>query len=117
MTTGKELKFATKPIKINTAKCLSCRNRVTTTEYARLTGWDIAEGRNVAVGDENMVKVYRIERCKADVVEVGRPSRDENGKARPLEHPFGKKEHGPVLTCREMKMNGCRRDELYQGNH
>lgn len=117
MTAIKELKFASKPVKISTAKCRSYKNRVTTTEYARLTGWDLAEGARIEKGEESTVKVYHIERCKADVVRVGSPSRDENGKPRPLEHPFGRKEQGPVLTCREMRMNGCREDELYQGLH
>lgn len=117
MTAGVVMRFAPKAVKVDTTKCRSCRNRLTTTEYARLTGWDLAAGATVATGEENTVKVYRIDRCKADIVPRGQLCRDEDGKVKPMEHPFGKKERGPVLTCREMRMNGCREDELYQGLH
>lgn len=103
----------------DTSLCHRCENREVMTEYARLTGWEIGQGITEAAPamPDSSVKVYKIARCKADKVGViGQLVRDEQGRAMKGQHPFGPKNNrAPVLTCREMRMNGCKAGELFEG--
>lgn len=83
----------------NCVECRQCRHRQVQTETVR--GREFATEESASVRDVRLipvrvtVEVYEnVERCRADSFKYNR-------------HPFGVNGHGPVLTCREMRLNDC----------
>lgn len=77
-------------------KCSDCKHQQVQAETIKY--WEAAldeEGRALPVPPNMHASTYpSVERCRADFV-------------KPYRHPFGLKGRGPVLTCREMRLNEC----------
>lgn len=94
---------------MNTPKggCITCKHRHVYTEKAAKTR--LVEVVNDSTGEvtyaveEYDVKAILLPRCLADRVDL-----------RKHKHPFGPEERGPILTCREMLLNGCRNYKLWE---
>lgn len=81
-------------------KCSDCRNQQIQGETIK--SYEVSydeEGRVLPVPPIMRATHFKsVERCRSDEV------------ARHHSHPFGVNGRGPVLTCREMRMNDCGKD-------
>ena len=86
--------------------CITCKHRHVYLEKAAKTRpierIDEKTGEVSYETEEYEVKAILLPRCLKDKVAAKKP------------HPFGIGESGPVLTCREMLLNGCRNFNLWE---